>query len=162
MVLINVQVLPIYGQDFSGISEQSRSELVIDSLEKELMSGKRSESVLNRSSENIPRRPIAQTAVGIGLTSSGAALLIISGIYFALGSGVSSNDDVVAISMYAYSILYGLIGVGEIIPGIIMISVATSKWSRFNEWHKKQRSGKNGWGVKLEYVFHLGEGGNCL
>ncbi len=110
---------------------------------------------LKRSLVGRPKRPIAQTAIGIGLTSNGVAQLVVSCFYFILAAGIDSNDEATKKVTRNYGIIYGATGIAEIIPGILMITAAKVKWHKFNRWQEEQQSISKYPSIAISLCFNL-------
>jgi len=104
-----------------------------------------------------PSRPIAQTAVGIGLTVAGGVTTLLNVIDLLMNdfidtgadedyydSGPSLEENVVLLAP----------GLGMLIPGIIFINISRQKWAVYHEWQRGSRESSGArFGMSCAFTF---------
>lgn len=89
---------------------------------------------------SVPNRPIAQTAVGIALTSQAIASCFLSGCLFI--EAESSDGGYISFSDFYRTMGFIFLGAGICysIPGISLLNIARHKWKIYNKWEMENKS----------------------
>ena len=111
--------------------------------------------------ENPNYRPMGQSIAGNILFGTGIGGIATSILFIALGVSEEQNYDPydsyatdLALIYYIYGGLFGAIGVGCIIPGIILKVKAKRKWAVYNAWEEEHMTGMGiTIGLQAEYKF---------
>ncbi len=111
--------------------------------------------------ENPNYRPMGQSIAGNILFGTGIGGIATSILFIALGVGEEQNYDPydstaadLSLMYYIYGGLFGAVGVGCIIPGIILKVKAKRKWAVYNAWEEEHMTGIGiTIGLQAEYKF---------
>jgi hypothetical protein len=134
-------LLPVTGVLFNAHSEETippsnhKLELSIDSIENHILSGDSIGKALVHRALTRPKRPVGNTIAGIVLTVWGVSSGAVGIFYLSIDGGFEQIDHSFS-PVRLYGVLYTITGIGELIPGIINISIARRKWKVYNDWEK--------------------------
>ena len=111
--------------------------------------------------ENPNYRPMGQSIAGNILFGTGIGGIATSILFIALGVSEEQNYDPydstaadLSLMYYIYGGLFGAVGVGCIIPGIILKVKAKRKWAVYNAWEEEHMTGMGiTIGLQAEYTF---------
>lgn len=111
--------------------------------------------------ENPNYRPMGQSIAGNILFGTGIGGIATSILFIALGVSEEQNNDPydsyatdLSWMYYIYGGLFGAVGVGCIIPGIILKVKAKRKWAVYNAWEEEHMTGMGiTIGLQAEYTF---------
>ncbi len=111
--------------------------------------------------ENPNYRPMGQSIAGNILFGTGIGGIATSILFIALGVSEEQNYDPydstaadLSWMYYIYGGLFGAVGVGCIIPGIILKVKAKRKWAVYNAWEEEHMTGMGiTIGLQAEYKF---------
>jgi uncharacterized membrane protein len=111
--------------------------------------------------ENPNYRPMGQSIAGNILFGTGIGGIATSILFIALGVSEEQNNDPydsyatdLSLMYYIYGGLFGAVGVGCIIPGIILKVKAKRKWAVYNAWEEEHMTGMGiTIGLQAEYTF---------
>ena len=111
--------------------------------------------------ENPNYRPMGQSIAGNILFGTGIGGIATSILFIALGVSEEQNNDPydsyatdLSWMYYIYGGLFGAVGVGCIIPGIILKVKAKRKWAVYNAWEEEHMTGMGIIiGLQAEYTF---------
>ncbi len=117
----------------NGISQENEFELNIDDS-----------SSLSRINP-APKKPIAQTAIGIGCSITGVSVLGVAVLFYSL----ASEDFFMSRLFRIYGTIGLLQGLGFGVSGVILLSRAKKKWDIYNKWEIENKVVEIG--VRLEF-----------